>query len=99
MTFPIACEIHDPFMCGVDWEKNDGQCPPEKQNSISLVEEINSIGFKLSKAQLKKLTDWAKSSLPTTSWAIYRIDSQGQKCLTLIRYSDKKRMVFKPMTI
>ena len=96
--YMIDCEIHDPYDCGVDWDKMSGsRCPPEKQNVLSLVEEINSIGFKLSNAQLKKLKDWAKTS-KGQEWAIYSVDESGHKCLSLIRYPDKKRMVFKPMS-
>jgi hypothetical protein len=97
MNFAISCEIHDPYMCGVDWEKDAGQCPPEKRNVLSLVEEINSIGFKLSNAQLKKMKHWANTS-GGEEWAIYSVKQSGHQCLSLIRYPDKKRMVFKPMT-
>jgi hypothetical protein len=101
--FPIACVIHDPMICGVDWEQDCGNCPPEKQNVLSLVEEINSIGYKVSNSQLKKMKEWSQVS-QEHSWALYRdggngIDKKGHKCLTLIRFPDKKRMVFKPMTL
>ena len=96
MSYPIACEIHDPLFCGLDWEQNAGVCPPEKQNVISLVGDINFIGFKLSNAQLNKLKDWASTSTRDGEWSLTRLEVRKHTCLSLTRYPDKKRMLFKP---
>jgi hypothetical protein len=105
--YPIACKISDPLFCGIEREWGDEYCPPEKQNVPSLVEDINSIGYKLSNSQLNNMKEWAKNSDKGDEWAIYHIGGdvqrggsiKGHKCLTLIKYPDKKRMVFKPCTI
>tara|TARA_R110002096_G_scaffold59923_1_gene149982 strand:+ start:210 stop:626 length:417 start_codon:yes stop_codon:yes gene_type:complete len=105
IQFPINCMIDDPYMCGVEWD-SCGNCPKDKQNVPSLVKEIESIGYKISSSQLAKLKVWSAYSVKDNSWALYHIESisssihgksvKHHKCLTLIKYPDEKRMVFKP---
>jgi|TARA_R110001592_G_scaffold100751_2_gene285675 hypothetical protein len=91
----IECEVYDPYFCGVLWEQSSGEMPSEARNIENLTQEIQSIGYVISQSQLKKLKGWGAESCDHEFWELYTDANRNHKCLTLRRYPDKKRMVFK----